>query len=238
MCSKRASGWAITSLLEQHATNVENDVDELFALYDITNFEVTTEQRPLSWQDQKRLRELVIRYNELRLHPLLPFTQPPAPLAAILEQSWGKPAEESYADLTPDDVLRAYRRVRQDLQRFAVKHLALRRVREICRLYQQKWQAGGVLANLDAATLRQAVESLVARHLALREDDGSVSVHPAVRDYFGRLATAADQGFWHHLIGDQLISLVRRPGLRLPTDQASLDLVEERDRSCHPRRAE
>jgi tetratricopeptide (TPR) repeat protein len=224
---KESVRTGITSLLEEHATNVENDVDELLHLYDITNFEVTTEQRPLSWQDQKRLRELVARHNELRLHPLLPFMQPPKPLAAILEESWGKPSKESYADLNPDDVLRAYRRVKQDLQRFAVKHLALRRVREICRLYQQKWQASGVLANLDATTLRQAVESLVARHLALREDDGSITVHPAVRDYFGQRAAAADQGFWHHLIGEQLISLVRRPGLRLPTDQASLDLVED-----------
>ena len=225
---KESIRLAIESLLEQHETNVENDVEELLRLYDITNFEVTTEQRPLSWQDQKRLRELVVRYNELRVHPLLPFKQPPAPLeSAFLEASWGKPATDKSADLTPADVLRAYRRVKQDLQRFAVKHLALRRVREICRLYQQKWQAGGPLALLDAETLRQALATLVGRHLALREDDGSISVHPAVRDYFGQLATASDQGFWHHLIGEQLISLVRRPGLRLPTDQASLDLVEE-----------
>ena len=38
---------------------------------------------------------------------------------------------------------------------------------------------------------------------------------------------AADRGSWHHLIGDQLISLVQRPGLRLPEDQATLDLAEE-----------
>ncbi len=217
----------VESVLEQHKANVENDVEELLRLYEITSFEVTTEQRPLSWQDQKRLRELVVRYDELRVHPLLPFKEPPAQLAAILEASWGKPAKGPSADLTPADVLRAYRRVKQDLQRFAVKHLALRRVREICRLYQQKWHAGGPLALLDADTLRQALEALVGRHLALREADGSVSVHPAVRDYFGQLATASDQDFWHHLIGEQLISLVRRPGLRLPTDQASLDLVEE-----------
>jgi hypothetical protein len=102
--------------------------------------------------------------------------------------------------------------VRQDLQRFAVKHLALRRVREICRLYQQKWQASGPLALLDADMLRQALDSIVGRHLALREDDGSVRVHPAVCDYFGQLETALERGFWHHLIGEQLISLVGAAG--------------------------
>jgi tetratricopeptide (TPR) repeat protein len=224
---KESIRLAVEGLLEQHEANVENDIEEFLRLYDITNFEVTTEQRPLSWQDQKRLRELLLRYDELRVHPLLPFKEPPAPLAAILAAVWGKPATITSADLTPADVLRAYRRVRQDLQRFAVKHFALRRVREVCNLYQQKWQAGGPLAILDAEKLRQALEALVGRHLALRDDDGSVSVHPAVRDYFGQLATASDRGFWHHLIGEQLISLVRRPGLRLPTDQASLDLVEE-----------
>ena len=69
--------------------------------------------------------------------------------------------------------------------------------------------------------------ALVDRHLVLREADGTLSVHPAVRDYFAGLTTAADRGLWHHLIGDQLISLVQRPGLRLPEDQAALDLAEE-----------
>ena len=73
----------------------------------------------------------------------------------------------------------------------------------------------------------EASAALVRRHLALREGDGSVSVHPAVRDYFSQLATGSEQGFWHQLIGEQLISLVRKPGWRLPTDKTSLDLVEE-----------
>ena len=54
-----------------------------------------------------------------------------------------------------------------------------------------------------------------------------MSVHPAVRDYFGQLAKGAEGGFWHRLIGEQLISLVQKPGRRLPFDKASLDLVEE-----------
>ena len=60
--------------------------------------------------------------------------------------------------------------------------------------------------------------ALVGRHLVLREADGSVSVHPAVRDYFAQVASATEQGFWHHLIGEQLISLVARPGFRLLYD--------------------
>src|SRR5262249_39327647 len=36
-----------------------------------------------------------------------------------------------------------------------------------------------------------------------------------------------DRGRWHALLGQQLVSLVQRPGLRLPEDRASLDLVEE-----------
>ena len=135
---------AIAVLLEQHETNVENDVEELLCLYDTTSFDVTTEQRPLSWQDQQKLREALVRHKELRAHPLLPFKEPPAPLeSAFLHAGWGKLVAPKFADLTPADVLHAYRRVRQVLQRFAIKHLALRRVHEICHLYQQKWQAGG-----------------------------------------------------------------------------------------------
>jgi hypothetical protein len=219
---------AIESLLAQHETNVENDVEELIRLYQNANLDVSTDQRPLPPQDQERVRETIARLNELSVHPLLPFQEPPAALvAAFVHAGWGKPSAHTFADLTPPDVMRAFRRVRQILQRFSVKHLALRRVREICRLHQRKWQAGGPLAALDATALRQVLAALVGRHLALREADGSVSVHPAVRDFFGQLATAPERGFWHHLIGEQLISLVRRPGLRLPTDQASLDLVEE-----------
>ena len=129
--------------------------------------------------------------------------------------------------LTPADIIQAVARERAALQRYAVKHFTLRRVRDICKLYQQKWRASGPLASLDAQGLTEALSALVRRHLALREGDGSVSVHPAVRDYFSQLATGQEQGFWHQLIGEQLISLVRKPGWRLPADKASLDIVEE-----------
>jgi hypothetical protein len=41
------------------------------------------------------------------------------------------------------------------------------------------------------------------------------------------LAAAADQGAWHDLIREQMMSLVLRPGQRLPEEPAMLDLVEE-----------
>jgi hypothetical protein len=220
----------IESLEEEFLTNVEEMVEEVIQLYDKTNFDVSTRLRPLKWHDQQQLREAIARYQDLHNHPLYPYKKPPAALeAAFAKEGWGKgPLSPSLLpDLTIGDVLHAVARQRAVLQRFAVKHFALRRVREICTLYQQKWRASGPLASLDSQALHEALTGLVRRHLVLREGDGSVSVHPAVRDYFSQLATSAEQGFWHQLIGEQLISLVRKPGWRLPSEKASLDLVEE-----------
>src|SRR5262249_26423361 len=187
-----------------------------------------TESRPLSRFDQKRVRDQIFWYNEYRNHPLYSYKEPPSALeAAFLHAGWAKPSPAEFADLTPADVQVALRRARQVLQQFAVKHRALRLVGEQCRLYQRKWQSSGPLATLDAAAMRQALSNLVDRHLVLREADGTLSVHPAVRDYFAGLTAADDRGLWHHLIGDQLISLVQRPGLRPPEDPATLDLAEE-----------
>jgi hypothetical protein len=219
---------AVESLELHFVANSEAMVEEVIQLYDKTNFEVSTEQRPLKWQDQQQLREAIARYEDLHRHPLFPYKKPPAWLElAFLKEGWGKYTPSILPDLTTGDVMQAVARQRAVLQRFAVKHIALRRVREICKLYQQKWRASGPLASLDSQRLHEALSGLVRRHLALREGDGSVSVHPAVRDYFSQLAASAEQGFWHQLIGEQLISLVRKPGKRLPTDKASLDLVEE-----------
>src|SRR5262249_4838147 len=107
------------------------------------------------------------------------------------------------------------------------KHCALRRVRELCRIHQRKWSLAGPLAPLDATALREVLDALVERHLVLREADGSFSVHPAVRDHFARLGSPADQGDWHDIIREQLISLVQRPGRHLPEDPVTLDVVEE-----------
>jgi hypothetical protein len=219
---------AMEELLEKHAMTIEDDVEELIRLYTKEDVGPATEQRPLSLVDRVRLRARISQYNELRNHPLHSYKEPPAALElAFLKEGWGQASEYLGEDVSPADVMRAFHRTRLVLQRFAIKHRALRRVREQCRLYQQKWQVSGPLAMLDATGLGAALSALVGRHLVLREADGSVSVHPAVRDYFAQLATATEQGFWHHLIGEQLVSLVQRPGQRLPTDPASLDLAEE-----------
>jgi hypothetical protein len=227
---------AIESLAEQFEANGESLIDEFIELYGQTNFEVSTDQRPLKWQDQQQLRETIARYKDLHNHPLFPYKKPPAAIeAAFLKEGWIKRASPHSADLTAADVLVAIRREHAALQRFAVQHFALKRVGEICKLYQRKWQASGPLASLESEALHEALTGLMRRHLVLREGDGSVSVHPAVRDYFGQLASSAEQGFWHRLIGEQLISLVRKPGRRLPTEKDSLDLVEEA--ICHAMRA-
>src|SRR5262249_17896672 len=140
---------------------------------------------------------------------------------------WGTSSDYLDKDVTPADVMREFVKVKQTLQQFAVKHQVLLRVGELCRLYQRKWQMSGSLTALDSSELTQALDALASRHLVLGEGDGSMSVHPAVRDYFGQLAAASERGVWHHLIGQQFLSLAQQPGLRLPTDPASLDLLEE-----------
>jgi len=214
--------------LKGRTNQIEDDVEEVIRLYGHANLDLPTAERPLSWQDQERLRSLIARYSELRHHPLLPFQEPPASLElAFLKQGWVKPSESGATDLTPADVMQAFRRVKQTMWQLAIKHVILRRVRELCSLYQQKWKSSGVLSALDAESLSKVLGALIARHLVLTEADGSVSVHPAVRDYFGQLATASERGFWHHLIGEQLIGLIQKPGVHRPSDQASLDLAEE-----------
>ena len=220
----------VERFLKDHELTIEDDVEELIRLYgDESVADASTEQRPLSWKDQRRLRSYIFVYDQYHNHPFASDKKPPSELeSAFLSEGWGKVSPSGPdPDLTPADVLRALWRQKLVLQQFAIKHRALRLVREQCRLYQQKWQASGPLAMLDAAAVGAALTALVGRHLVLREADGSLSVHPAVRDYFAGLTTATERGFWHHLIGNQLISLVQQPGRRLPTDQAALDLTEE-----------
>ncbi len=219
---------AVERQVTNQDANIDDDVEEIIRRYRHESLDLPTTERPLSWLDQERLRDLIARYDKLRQHPLLPYKEPPESLElAFLKEGWINLSELTTEDITPADVMHAFFSVKQRLQRLAIKHGVLRRVRELCRLHQQKWEAGGPLSALDSGSLSQVLEGLIGRHLVLREGNGSLSVHPAVRDYFGQLATASQRGFWHHLIGEQLIRLVQRPGLRLPTDQASLDLVEE-----------
>ncbi len=227
--------------LDLYERDAETDFAALARLYAGAATQKPSEERPLSARDRATLQNLMAHYDQLRQHPLLPFKKvPPAELeaafaipekmSALLEafKLGGKvPAASGAPDLGPADVLRAYTRVRRALGFLAVKHFVLGRVRELCRLYQQKWSLAGPLAACDASEFRRALGSLAGRHLVLREGDDSYSVHPAVRDHFRRLATAGAGNAWHDLIREQLISLVLQPGKQLPEDAASLDLVEE-----------
>jgi hypothetical protein len=212
--------------LELEETGLHIDVDELARLYAVGDAG-PTEQRPLPPADRAELRALYDRYCKLREHPLLPFKEPPPALSAAFKQlGWGRargPAE----DLGPADILRQFQRVRQGLARLAFKHFALGRVRELCRLHQQKWALAGPLAPLGADELRQVIDALTGRHLVLREADGSLTAHPAVRDHFSRVGSAGERGGWHDLLREQLVSLVHQPGLPHPEDRITLDLVEE-----------
>jgi hypothetical protein len=211
----------------------EGDSDKAFAelaeLYAGTALDVQTDLRPLPAEAREALRELCTRYLELRRHPLMPLKQKlPHALAQAFEKlGWHKLGRLRSGDLRPDDLLHAYRRVCRRLGHLNAEHCLLRRVRELCAFYQRKWSLAGPLAPLDAAGLRQVLDALVGRHLAVREAGGAFSIHPAVRDYFYRVAVAAKGVGWHDLLRAQMVSLIQQPGLRLPQDAATLDLVEE-----------
>jgi hypothetical protein len=205
------------------------DFAELARLYAGTELDVQTDQRPLSVEDREALRKMSARYVELSHDVLLPFKEKlnPSLKAAFENLGWRQPGRRHTEDLRPDDLLFALKRVRARLWYLTCKHFVLRRVREMCAFYQRKWSLAGPLAPLEAGDLRRVLDALVDRHLAVREADGSYSIHPAVRDYFHRLALTEGQAGWHDLFRAQMISLIQQPGQRLPEDPATLDLVEE-----------
>jgi hypothetical protein len=221
---------ALGTLYERRSQTLDQDVADLARLYRDERLDVPTDVRPLSAEDRDRLRALCLRWVELHDHPLnrdRPYDPNPALHRALVELGWQKRSKRTPEDIDPTDIVRGFRRAERELYHMAYKHLALQKVREVCRLARRKWSLAGALAPLDGGAVGQVLESLAARHLVLREADGSFSVHPAVRDHFARLAPAAEQAGWHDFIRQHLISLVRRPGRRFPEDPATLDLVEE-----------
>ncbi len=215
------------TIVELQEKEIDSAYTELAHLYADTGLESPSDQRPLSVRDRTALGTLCLRFLELREHPLLPFQEPAPALAHAFETlGYGK-TTRAPEDLTPLDVLEALKKTRQGLRYLTAKHFALKRVRELCRLAQRKWALAGPLAQLDGGGLHQVLAALVGRHLVLCEADGSYSVHPAVRDHFARLATPGEGSSWHDLLREHLVSLIRRPGQRLPEDSATLDLVEE-----------
>jgi hypothetical protein len=69
----------------------------------------------------------------------------------IFPTEWGK---ARYAnDLSPADVLKGFIKTEKRLRYLVGKHFALRRLRELCRLFQQKWTLAGALAPLDRTSM-------------------------------------------------------------------------------------
>lgn len=219
---------AVQAFLELREETLDFRVAEIAQLYLKDHLGPATEQRPLSATDQERVRQMCSRYLELAQHPFAAKGRPAIALEkAFQELGYGKAPRATPGDFTPVDVVRGIRRLRARLWHLALKHFTLQRVYELCRLARDKWSLAGPLAPLDRAELLGVLHNLVNRHLVLCESDGSFSVHPAVRDHFARLGPAGERGGWHDLLREQLVSLVRRPGKRLPEDAATLDLAEE-----------
>lgn len=220
---------AVEEALQGQEEDKTVEIEELAHHYAKAATSTMTEEHPLGAADRVRLRALYARYRELHQHPLLTFKDPDHLLTSAFQlMGWGPTGQPGKGeDLGPASVQRAYRRVRQQLGALAARHQVLRRVREVCRLHHRKWALAGPLATLDPAGLCRTLGALIGRHLVLREADGSYTAHPAVRDHFARLGSAAERGQWHDLLREQLGSLVQRPGLRHPEDRRTLDLVEE-----------
>ncbi len=157
----------------------ESDFASLARLYAGTDQALPSDQLPLPAEDRELLRACFTRYNELLEHPLAPSKDPP-PALEVKFQLLGYPPKKSpkhpREDVSSLDIEHAFRNVQQRLRFLVSKHFTLRRVRELCRFYQRKWSLAGALAPLDAAALRKLLDSLVERHLALREADGSFSL--------------------------------------------------------------
>ncbi len=222
----------VEDVVDQVKKNVPIDFGELARLYADKDLDSPTDLLPLCGPDRAGLRAFYTRFAELSEHPLMPCPDiDPALEKAFATLGYSSkpralPAQVA-GELQTHDVLQSFQSVQRRLRYLAGKHGALRRVREQCRRAQRKWALSGPLAELEAGELRRALDSLVTRHLVLREADGAFSVHPAVRDHFYRVGTMAQMGSWHDLLREQLVSLAQRPGVRCPEDGPTLDLVEE-----------
>lgn len=110
--------------------------------------------------------------------------------------------------------------VRMCVFRFGVSESALT---EIFVRAEDKLIAGA-LAGIEPDELRKDIEFLESLHLVHSGGD-SFTVHPAVRDHFYRVFRDPDG--LHHAISTHLMTLTGRPGVGLPTENSSLDLLEE-----------
>jgi hypothetical protein len=218
---------AAVSVLDLLSESFDADYEQLAHIYAYRKLEPPTDERPLSIEDREELPNAYRRYLELRHHPSMPFKNPDSVMKKALSALGGKKIYWRSEEMSSGDVLRQFRAARQRLQYLTGKHFALRRVRQLCRTYQQKHSLAGPLAALDSSGFQKVLKALVDRHLVLDEGEGKYSVHPAVRDHFARLSVAKDYArAWHDLIREQMIQLCRRPGLKA-IEGRTLDLVEE-----------
>jgi tetratricopeptide (TPR) repeat protein len=88
-----------------------------------------------------------------------------------------------------------------------------------------KETVAGEMATYTRDQLVAGLDELVAQHLTLRDGKGRFTIHPAVRDHFYRLFR--EPAVLHNAVRMHLSSLTNRPGIGLPTDKATLDLLEE-----------
>jgi tetratricopeptide (TPR) repeat protein len=83
----------------------------------------------------------------------------------------------------------------------------------------------GSLSGVTREDLIMWLDDLVKGHLVYKEEADRYTVHPAVRDHFYRLFR--DPTAVHGAVSSHLMSLSDRPGIGLPTEKSSLDLLEE-----------
>ncbi|MCH7945589.1 MAG: hypothetical protein IIC73_06185, partial [Armatimonadetes bacterium] len=90
---------------------------------------------------------------------------------------------------------------------------------------EDKESISGRLASASEEQISAGIEVLVNSHLVYGEHGGKYAIHPTVRDHFYRLFR--DPATVHEAVQEHLASLTKRPGIGLPVDKDSLDLLEE-----------
>lgn len=92
-------------------------------------------------------------------------------------------------------------------------------------LGEDKAAVSGALAKATRPQLESDLDELVNMHLVGKDPKDRYTIHPAIRDHFYR--RFRDPAAVHQAVREHLIPLSRRPGIGLPSDKESLDLLEE-----------
>lgn len=92
-------------------------------------------------------------------------------------------------------------------------------------LGEDKIAVSGTLAKATRPQLEADLDNLVHMHLVGKDPKGRYTIHPAIRDHFYR--RFRDPAAVHQAVREHLVPLSKRPGIGLPTDKESLDLLEE-----------